>query len=380
LALAGTKRMIDLRRGHGPNGGLPMKNNNAALKIAIVSPLFESVPPKLYGGTERVVSYLTEELVRQGHQVALYAAGDSLTQAELRATSPQGLRLDPDCHDALAHHMIMLDEVARSAPEFDVVHFHTDYLHFPLLRHLGRPALTTLHGRLDLPDLVPLYRHFDKLPLISISNSQRVPLPWANWLATVLHGVPEDLYALQLKPGSYLAFMGRMSPEKGPEHAIEIARRSGIPLRMAAKVDRDDRDYFEQHVRPLLDGPGVEFVGEISEAEKQEFLGGAVALLFPIVWPEPFGLAMIEAMACGTPVIAWRRGSVPEVVDEGITGYIADDVDQAVAAVAKCSSHDRQACRLGFEKRFTAARMARDYVAAYRRLMAQGNGSASGSP
>jgi glycosyltransferase involved in cell wall biosynthesis len=351
--------------------------NNAALKIAIVSPLFESVPPKLYGGTERVVSYLTEELVQQGHRVALYASGDSLTRAQLRASSARGLRLDRDCHDPLAHHMIMLDEVARCAPEFDVVHFHTDYLHFPLLRHLGRPALTTLHGRLDLPDLVPLYRHFDTLPLISISDAQREPLAWANWRATVHHGVPENLYALQPKPGSYLAFMGRMSPEKGPDHAIEIARRAGIPLRMAAKVDHDDREYFEQRVRPLLAGPGVEFVGEIREAEKQEFLGGAVALLFPIVWPEPFGLAMIEAMACGTPVIAWRRGSVPEVVDEGVTGYIANDVDQAVAAVAKCFGHDRQLCRQGFERRFTAARMARDYVTAYRRLLAQDD-SASG--
>lgn len=342
---------------------------NWPLRIAIVSPLFESVPPRLYGGTERVVSYLTEELVQQGHDVVLYASGDSQTRAELRAGSPQGLRLDPNCHDALAHHMIMLDKVAGAASEFDVVHFSTDYLHFPLVRRLQTPSVTTLHGRLDLPDLVPLYRHFGDLPLISISDAQREPLSWVNWLTTVYHGVPGNLYALQPQRGDYLAFMGRMSPEKGPDHAIEIARRAGVPLRMAAKVDRDDREYFEQHVRPLLDGPGVEYIGEIREAEKQEFLGGAIALLFPIVWPEPFGLAMIEAMACGTPVIAWRRGSVPEVVEEGVTGYIAEDTDGAVAAVAKCFDHDRGACRQAFERRFTAARMAQDYVAAYRSLV-----------
>ncbi|MGE5468318.1 MAG: glycosyltransferase family 4 protein [Ignavibacteria bacterium] len=338
------------------------------MRIAIVSPLFESVPPRLYGGTERVVSYLTEELVRQGHDVVLYASGDSRTAAELRAGAPQGLRLDPDCRDPLVHHMIMLDQVASAAPDFDVVHFNTDYLHFPLVRRLGTPALTTLHGRLDLPDLVPLYRHFDDLPLVSISDAQRQPLPWADWRATIYHGVPADLYALQPEPGTYLAFMGRMSHEKGPDHAIEIARRAGVPLRMAAKVDRDDRLFFEEKVRPLLDGPGVEFIGEIRETEKQEFLGGAVALLFPIVWPEPFGLAMIEAMACGTPVIAWRAGSVAEVIDDGVTGYITDGVAGAVAAVAKSFAHDRRACRAAFERRFTAARMAEDYVAAYRRL------------
>lgn len=357
-----------------------MKHNvkDAPLRIAIVAPLFESVPPKLYGGTERVVSYVTEELVRQGHEVTLFASGDSQTTAHLRATTRQGLRLDADCLDPLAHHMIMLDEVSAAAMDFDLVHFNTDYLHFPLVRHLGRPAVTTLHGRLDSPDMVPLYRHFSRMPLISISNAQRAPLPWANWVATVYHGVPEHAFALQPACGSYLAFMGRMSPEKGPDHAIEIARRAGMPLRMAAKVDRTDQEYFDQRIRPLLRGPGVEYIGEIGEAEKQEFLGGAAALLFPIVWPEPFGLAMIEAMACGTPVIAWRHGSVPEVVDEGITGYIADDVEQAVAAVAKCRSHDRAACRRAFEARFTAARMARDYVAEYRRLIQQFEGSVTG--
>jgi glycosyltransferase involved in cell wall biosynthesis len=344
-------------------------SNDTPLRIAVVSPLFEAVPPKLYGGTERVVSYLTEELVRQGHEVVLYASGDSCTRAELRAGSAQGLRLDPGCKDALAYHMIMLDQIGRDAPEFDVLHFNTDYLHFPLARRLATPSLTTLHGRLDLPDLVPLYRHFNDVPLISISNSQREPLAWASWLTTVLHGVPEDLYALQPERGEYLAFMGRMSPEKGPDHAIRIARQVGVPLRMAAKVDREDRTFFEEKVKPLLQEPGVEYIGEIGEAEKQEFLGGALALLFPIVWPEPFGLAMIESMACGTPVIAWHRGSVPEVVDHGVTGYIGESVADAVAAVASCFDHDRRACRARFEQRFTAARMARDYVAAYRKLL-----------
>lgn len=342
---------------------------NWPLRIAMVSPLFESVPPQLYGGTERVVSYLTEELVRQGHEVVLYASGDSQTAAELRPATPRGLRLDPLCRDPIAYHMTMLDQVSRAASEFDVLHFNTDYLHFPLVRRLPRPSLTTLHGRLDLRDLVPLYRHFDDLPLISISDAQRAPLPWVNWLATVYHGLPEDLYRLQPEPGSYLAFVGRMSREKGPDHAIEIARRAGLPLKMAAKVDDECRDYYEAKVKPLLDGPGVEYIGEIGEAEKPAFLGGAIALLFPIVWPEPFGLAMIEAMACGTPVIAWRQGSVAEVVDEGVTGYIAEDLAGAVAAVAKAVGHDRAACRRAFERRFTAARMARDYVAAYRSLL-----------
>lgn len=342
------------------------------LRIAIVSPLFESVPPALYGGTERVVSYLTEELVRQGHAVTLFASGDSRTQARLRAGSPHGLRLDPDCRDPIAHHMVMLDEVAAAAADFDVIHFSTDYLHFPLLRNLPCAALTTLHGRLDSPDLAPLYRHFREVALVSISDAQRAPLPWANWLTTIHHGVPAELYRLQPRPGSYLAFMGRMSAEKGPEHAIEIARRAGVPLRMAAKVDAADRAHFDACVRPLLTGPDVEYVGEIGEAEKQAFLGDAMALLFPIVWPEPFGLAMIEAMACGTPVIAWRRGAVPEVVDEGVTGYIADGIDDAVAAVAKSCDHDRARCRRTFERRFTAARMARDYTAAYRRVLRTG--------
>ncbi|HEX8988550.1 MAG TPA: glycosyltransferase family 4 protein [Rhodocyclaceae bacterium] len=343
--------------------------NDGPLRIAVVSPLFEAVPPRFYGGTERVVSYLTEELVRQGHRVVLYASGDSRTSAELRAGCAQGLRLDASCRDRLAPHLTMLDDVARAADEFDVIHFNTDNLHFPLARLLPVPSVTTQHGRLDLPDLAALYRHFRELPQVSISDAQREPLHWANWVATVHHGVPDGLYALQEHHEGYLAFMGRMSQEKGPDHAIEIARRAGIPLRMAAKVDVEDQAFFEQRVKPLLQGPGVEFVGEIRESEKQAFLGGAAALLFPIVWPEPFGLAMIEAMACGTPVIAWCRGSVPEVVDQGVTGYIAENVGDAVAAVAKCFAHDRRACRERFEQRFTAARMARDYVAVYRKLV-----------
>jgi glycosyltransferase involved in cell wall biosynthesis len=343
------------------------------LRIAVVSPLFESVPPKLYGGTERVVSYLTEELVALGHEVTLFASGDSSTAACLRPGSSQGLRLDTECKDSLVHHVLMLDEVARASADFDVIHFNTDYLHFPFLRHLQCAALTTLHGRLDLPELVPLYRHFNDVPLVSISDAQREPLSWAHWITTIHHGVPEKLYSLQPKRGEYLAFMGRMSREKGPEHAIAIARRAGVPLKMAAKIDVADRPHFDEYVRPLLNGPGVEFIGEIGESDKQDFLGHALALLFPIVWPEPFGLAMIEAMACGTPVIAWRQGSVPEVVDEGVTGYIAEGIDDAVAAVAKCFHHDRTMCRLAFEKRFTAARMARDYVNAFRRVQRTGS-------
>jgi len=338
------------------------------LRIAIVSPLFESVPPKLYGGTERIVSYLTEELVTQGHQVTLFASGDSITNANLRAITPCGLRLDPECTDPLAYHVIMLDEVAAAAAEFDVIHFNMDYWHFPLVRQRGLRALTTLHGRLDIPDLAPLYRHFYDTPLVSISDSQRTPLPSANWLTTIHHGVPENLYSLGSGGGGYLAFLGRISPEKRPDAAIRIARGAGVHLKIAAKVDRVDQRYFDEIIRPLLDGPGVEFIGEIGDSEKNEFLGNARALLFPIDWPEPFGLVIIEAMACGTPVIARRRGSVPEIITEGITGYIVEDEEEAVAAVAKTLRQNRAECRRTFEERFTSARMARDYVDVYRRV------------
>jgi glycosyltransferase involved in cell wall biosynthesis len=339
-----------------------------AVRIAIVSPLFESVPPRLYGGTERVVSYLTEELVRQNHQVTLFASGDSRTRASLRPVTRRGLRLDADCQDALAYHVIMLDEVIESAEEFDVIHFHIDYWHFPLSKWLRLPAVTTLHGRLDLPDLAPLYARFRDTPLVSISDAQRKPLPSANWVATIQHGLPPDLFTFRERHGAYLAFLGRISPEKRPDRAIEIARRAGIPLRMAAKVDRVDQTYFEQQIRPLLAGPGVEFIGEITDADKNRFLGEALALLFPIDWPEPFGLAMVEAMACGTPTIAYRCGSVPEVMIDGVTGYIVNDEDGAVDAIGRLDRIARSDCRRVFEQRYTAEHMARNYIDVYKRI------------
>ncbi len=341
---------------------------DGSLRIALVSPLFESVPPKFYGGTERVVAYLADELVGLGHRVTLYASGDSKTRACLRAMTPQGLRLDADCQDPLAHHVIMLDQVMAAAGDYDAIHFNIDYWHFPLSRHLRLPAVTTLHGRLDIPDLARLYRHFSDVPLVSISHAQRRPVPDANWVANVYHGLPTSLYTLQPRHGSYLAFLGRISPEKRPDRAIRIARRAGIELKIAAKVDRVDREYFEAIIRPLLKDPGVEYLGEIGEHEKNEFLGGALALLFPIDWPEPFGLVMIEAMACGTPVIAWRCGSTTEVIDEGVTGYVVASDDAAVAAVFASQDHDRARCRQAFEARFTAHRMAQNYVEVYRRL------------
>ncbi|HEX5393841.1 MAG TPA: glycosyltransferase family 4 protein [Rhodocyclaceae bacterium] len=344
---------------------------DSKLRIAVVSPLMESVPPRLYGGTERVVSYLTEALVEQGHEVALFASGDSQTRGRLHAMTDEGLRLlslDGRSVDPFPHYALMLDRIAEVASEFDVIHFNIDYWHFPLARRLGWPTVTTLHGRLDYPDLVPLYRYFRDMPLVSISDAQRLPLPWVPWMATIHHGLPEDLYGFHPQPGKYLAFLGRMSPEKGPERAIRLARRVGIPLKMAAKVDRDDRDYFEQRIRPLLTGPDVEYLGEIGDAEKEAFLGNALALLFPIDWPEPFGIVMIEAMACGTPVIAWPCGSVPEVVKQGISGYLVETDDAAVAAIAACHAHDRARCREAFMQGFTASRMAQDYVSVYRRI------------
>ena len=339
------------------------------MRIAQVAPLFESVPPRYYGGTERVVSHLTEELVRQGHDVTLFASGDSVTLARLIAMRDQSLRLDPRCVDPVAHHVLMLEQVQSLASEFDIVHFHVDYLHFPLARRLLTRHLTTLHGRLDIPDLVPLYREFSEIPLASISDAQRQALPFANWLGTVHHGIPEDLFSVQPAPGGYLAFLGRVSPEKGLDRAIEIAHRTGVPLKVAAKVDRADREYYEKVLRPLLDDPIVEYLGEIGERDKDNFLGNALALLFPVDWPEPFGLVMIEAMACGTPVVAFPRGAVPEVVDEGVTGFIVDDVGQAAAVVERLRSFDRLRCRRAFEQRFSARRMARDYVALYERLV-----------
>jgi len=339
------------------------------MRIAQVAPLYESVPPRYYGGTERVVSYLTEELVRQGHEVTLFASGDSVTRARLVAACRRSLRFDKHCIDELAHQILMLENVFQRAAQFEIVHFHADYLHFPLSRRQPITHLTTLHGRLDIPDLVPLYQEFRDMPVVSISNAQREPLPWANWQATVYHGIPADLYRFRAEPGTYLAFMGRISPEKRVDRAIEIAKQVQIPLKIAAKVDRVDKDYFKLVVEPLLGEPLVEFVGEISEGEKVDFLGNAYALLFPIDWPEPFGLVMIEAMACGTPVIAYRSGAVPEVMEEGYTGFIVEELKDAVEAVRRVPELSRKRCREVFEQRFTATRMAHDYVRVYERLI-----------
>jgi glycosyltransferase involved in cell wall biosynthesis len=340
------------------------------MRIAQVAPLYESVPPMCYGGTERVVSYLTEELVRQGHDVTLYASGDSRTEARLVPVCERSLRLDAACTDSLSHHVLMLERVVQDAAQYDVIHFHVDHLHFPLSRRISTPSVTTLHGRLDLPELVPLYREFAERPVVSISAAQRAPLPGIGWRGTVHHGLPMDLHQFRRGPGGYLAFLGRVSPEKGADTAVEIAQRTGMHLKIAAKVDRADRRYFEERVQPLLPGSTAEFVGEIGEEEKGEFLGNAKALLFPIDWPEPFGLVMIEALACGTPVIAFRRGSVPEVLEDGVTGFIVDGVDDAVRAVARIDELSRARCRAAFERRFSASRMAHDYLAIYRAIRA----------
>jgi glycosyltransferase involved in cell wall biosynthesis len=341
------------------------------MKIAQIAPLSERVPPRLYGGTERIVSYLTEELVAQGHDVTLFASGDSVTSAELVPCSPVALRLDPSVKDPLPYLVMMLEQVRRRAEDFDVLHFHVDLVHFPLVADFAERTVTTLHGRLDLPDLVPFYRMFRDLPLVSISNDQRRPMPPVNWRRTVYHGLPRDLLAFRPVPnGGYLAFLGRISPEKRPDLAIEIAVRSGLPLKIAAKVDKVDQEYWKEAIEPLVERePSVEFVGEIGEADKAAFLGEAAALLFPIDWPEPFGLVMIEAMACGTPVIALRRGSVPEVVDHDVTGFVVDNVEEAVRAVEHVGRIDRLGVRRRFDARFTAERMASDYLAEYRRLL-----------
>jgi len=339
------------------------------MRIAQVAPLYESVPPKYYGGTERVVSYLTDELVRQGHEVTLFASGDSETEARLVAACPRSLRLAKRRQDQMAHHLVMLEHVFQRAAQFDIVHFHVDYLHFPLSRREPITHVTTLHGRLDIPDLAPLYQEFREMPVISISNGQREPLPWANWQATVYHGLPADIYQFRPEPGSYLAFLGRISPEKRVDRAIEIAKQVGMPLKIAAKIDRVDKDYFESVIAPLLRSSLVEFVGEIGDGEKDEFLGNAYALLFPIDWPEPFGLVMIEAMACGTPVIAYRGGAVPEVMEQGRTGFVVQGLDDAVEAVRRVPKLSRKRCREVFEQRFTATRMAHDYVQLFERLI-----------
>jgi glycosyltransferase involved in cell wall biosynthesis len=338
---------------------------NFLMRIAQVAPLYESVPPKQYGGTERVVSWLTEELVAAGHKVTLFASGDSRTESRLVKCTKKSLRADPGVKDALAHHVAMVERVAQAAAKFDVIHFHVDYLHFSTSRRENLCQLTTLHGRLDLPDLVPVYREFSEMPLLSISYAQRKPLPWVNWAGNVYHGLPPNLLKQGDGSGKYLAFLGRISPEKRPDRAIEIARRLNIPLKMAAKVDRADADYFERTIKPLLDNPLVEFIGEISDAQKQDFLGNALACLMPIDWPEPFGLNMIESMACGTPVVAFRHGSVPEIITDGVNGYIVESMDEAVESVARLPEISRAECRNAFEQRFTSARMAADYLRIY---------------
>jgi glycosyltransferase involved in cell wall biosynthesis len=343
------------------------------MKIAQVAPLTESVPPRYYGGTERIVAYLTDALVDAGHEVTLFASGDSRTRARLVPGCTQALRL-AGVTDQLAWHLCMLEQVFQRADEFDLVHFHVHYLHFPLTRRQPIANLTTLHGRLDLPELQSLHREFVEMPMVSISDAQRAPLPWLAWRGTIHHGLPLDLYRFQPKRGDYLAFIGRLAAEKRPDRAIEIARRAGLKLKIAAKIDPQDRNYFEQTVKPLLSEPHVEFIGEIGEQDKAAFLGGARALLFPIDWPEPFGLAMIEALACGTPVVAWRGGSVAEVLRDGVTGFVCDDIDQAVAAVGRVDELSRQRCREEFEGRFSVARMAADYARVYQALIEEHHG------
>ena len=338
------------------------------MKIAQIAPLWESVPPKLYGGTERIVSYLTEELVQQGHEVTLFASGDSQTTASLRATTPQALRLSGSVNCDAAFTLMQEMAFGKEAQQFDIIHSHLDFLGFPLGRRAQTPVVTTLHGQLDLPELLPIFEEFADMPLCSISNAQRLPLPHLNWQDTVYHGLPA-VYPFYPAPGSYLAFLGRISPEKRPDHAIEIARRVGMPLRMAAKVDPADREYFVTQIEPLLEDPLVEYVGEISDAQKGDFLGKAAAVICPYDWPEPFGLVLIEALSCGTPVLAYRRGSIPEIIDDGLTGFICDDLNEMVTAVSRLSVIQRQHCRQAFESRFTAARMAKEYVALYENLL-----------
>jgi glycosyltransferase involved in cell wall biosynthesis len=340
------------------------------MKIAQIAPLAERVPPKLYGGTERIVSYLTEELVAQGHDVTLFASGDSVTSAKLVPCSDVALRLNPEIKDQLPHHIVMLEEVRRRAHEYDVLHFHIDLLHFPLIRDFADRTVTTLHGRLDLPDLQPFYRAFPDIPLVSISDDQRRPMPPANWVGTVHHGLPTAVLPFTEKPhGDYLAFLGRISPEKRPDRAIEIAAKVGMPLKIAAKVDGADTVYWQTVIEPLVKShPNVEFMGEINEYQKADFLGNASALLFPIDWPEPFGLVMIEAMACGTPVVAFRCGSVPEVIDHGVSGVIIGSMADAAGAVEHALRLDRKIVRGAFEHRFSATRMAMDYLNIYRSL------------
>ena len=343
------------------------------MRIAQIAPLMERCPPRLYGGTERIVSFLTEELVRQGHDVTLFASGDSVTAAKLVPGCDVALRLNPAVRDAMPHYMVMLDRVMQMADQFDVLHFHVDVLHFPLIRAIAGRTLTTLHGRLDLPDLVPFYEAFPDLPLVSISDDQRRPMPPVNWIGTVHHGLPPDLLPFKPAPqGDYLAFLGRISPEKRPDRVLEIASAAGMKLKIAAKIDKADQAYWDNLIGPMVAAhPNAEFVGEIGDDDKAAFLGNAAALLFPIDWPEPFGLVMIEALSCGTPVIAFGCGSVPEILEDGVSGFIVTSIEEAVAAVPKALALDRAQVRAAFENRFTVDRMAEDYVALYQALIAQ---------
>ena len=338
------------------------------LRIAQVAPLFERVPPVTYGGTERVVAYLTDALVELGHDVTLFASGDSCTRARLVAASPRSLRLDTACRDTMAPQIRELELVSRMAHRFDVIHFHTGFLHLPLARRLDVPSVTTMHGRLDFDELGPMMNDFADAPFVSISNHQRRRYPDQHWCATVYHGLPPRLLPFRAEAGDYVAFVGRISPEKRVDRAIEIAGRAGMELRIAAKIDAVDKEYFEREIAGLMQQPHVRYLGEIGEEEKSELLGGARALLFPIDWPEPFGMVVIEALSCGTPVLAWPDGSVPELLESGVTGWIVDSIDAAVEALRQVDTIDRAACRAAFERRFTAERMARDYVAVYKRL------------
>jgi glycosyltransferase involved in cell wall biosynthesis len=340
------------------------------MKIAQIAPLMESIPPRLYGGSERIASYLTEELVAQGHDVTLFASANSMTRARLVPCCAQSLRLNPNVRDIIPYYMVMLDKVRSMASEFDILHFQIDQFHFPIFHEIASRTVTTLHGRQDLPDLKYLYNGFPDMPLVSISNAQRTPIPDANFIGTVHHGLPPNLLTPTLEPrGDYLAFLGRISPEKGLDRAIMIARAVGLPLRIAAKIDRVDEAYFRTEIEPLFAGPGVEYIGEIDDRRKCQFLGNARGLLFPINWPEPFGLALIEAMACGTPVLAFRNGAVSEVIDDGVTGFVVNAVDEAIAKLPAVLALDRGRVRRRFEERFCVARMARDYVKIYAKLI-----------
>jgi glycosyltransferase involved in cell wall biosynthesis len=355
---------------------MPLHNQGARrlveriqMKIAQVAPLWESVPPKLYGGTERIVSYVTEELVRLGHDVTLFASGDSNTAARLDAVCPQALRLNTGIFNREAPLTMLQERALGAAADFDIIHSHLDFVGFPLARRNALPVVTTLHGRLDLPELVPVFREFADMPLVSISDAQRLPISWANWQATIHHGLPRDLYSFHPQSEGYLAFLGRIATEKRPDQAVEVAKRTGRQLRMAAKVDPADQQYYQTEIEPLLDHPLVEFLGEISDAEKNDFIGHAAALVCPYDWPEPFGLVLIEALACGTPVIAYRRGSIPEIIEDGVTGFVCETLAEMAEAVQRIPLLDRRRCRAAFEERFTADRMARDYVALYERIV-----------